>query len=144
MKKKLNCILLIDDDAATNFLSNIIIGEAECTLHIKTRQTAKDALNYISDSSDTIDMAGAMPYPDLIFLDINMPSMDGWEFLGKYKELTNKPHHIPIIIMLSSSVDPNDKLKALNIPEVSDIHSKPMTPEIINSIIIKYFPSYVE
>jgi CheY-like chemotaxis protein len=143
MKQKLNCILLIDDDEATNYLSNLIIGEADCSCNITTRQTAKAALNYIADSAAPGGKTNTLPYPDLIFLDINMPAMDGWEFLRKYREIKNNTVHTPIIIMLSASINPDDKLKALKIPEVSDIHSKPMTPEIINTIVAKYFPQYL-
>ncbi len=143
MKQKLDCILLIDDDEATNFLSNIIIEEAACTLNIKTKQTGKAALIYLTDSSLLTHKNNKAPFPDLIFLDINMPAMDGWEFLAKYKELKNNLAHAPIIIMLSTSLNPDDKLKALNIPEVSDFHYKPITPEMIDTIVTEYFPDYV-
>lgn len=140
MKKKLNCILLIDDDEATNYLSNMIIEEADCTHHIKIKQTAKGALNYLSESSKPSNGHQKPPFPDLIFLDINLPAMDGWEFLEKYRELKNNLEYQPVIIMLSTSINPDDKVKALSIPEVSDFHNKPMTPEMIETIVSEYFP----
>ncbi|MBC7889232.1 MAG: response regulator [Ferruginibacter sp.] len=143
MKQKLNCILLIDDDEATNFLSNIIIEESGCALDIKTRQTAKAALKYITDSSQPGCKSGYFPYPELIFLDINMPAMDGWEFLEKYKEIKNNLPHIPIIIMLSTSINPDDKLKAMGLSEISDYYNKPITSEMIRQVVDKYFPAYV-
>lgn len=143
MKQKLNCILLIDDDEATNFLSNIIIEEQDCALHIKTKQTAKAALNYLAESGCMTGRNNGLPFPNLIFLDINLPAMDGWEFLSIYKELKNNFPHMPIVIMLSTSINPDDKLKALGISEVSAYYNKPITPQMINSIFANYFPGYL-
>ncbi len=132
----------MDDDEATNYLSNMIISEADCTLHIKTKQTAKSALNYLADSGFATRHYNALPFPDIIFLDINMPAMDGWEFLEEYRELKDNLPHSPVVIMLSTSLNPDDKLKALSIPEVSEFCNKPMTTEMITSTIAKYFPQY--
>jgi len=142
MKQKLNCIMLVDDDAITNFLNKIIIINADCALNIKTQQTAKAALNYIDCANMNVS-PNPFPHPDLIFLDINMPLMNGWDFLGRYKELKNNHQHTSIIILLSSSVEPMDKIKALGIPEVSGIESKPLTNEIMQEVIAKYFSEYL-
>ncbi len=141
MKQKLNCILLIDDDEATNYFSNFIIEEAECAVHVKTKQTAKSALNYLADSGHLNQRQNTLPFPDLIFLDINMPAMDGWEFLEHYKMMENNFPNKPTIIMLSTSLNPDDKVKALGIQAVADFQNKPITVEMINTILEKYFPN---
>ena len=83
-----------------------------------------------------------MPFPDIIFLDINMPAMDGWEFLEKYSELKDSLPHYPVVIMLSTSLNPDDELRAQSIPEISEFFNKPMTLEMIALAIAKYFTVY--
>lgn len=139
MKEKLNCILLIDDDEATNYFSNYIIEEADCAVHVKTKQTGKAALNYLADSSYLKQPQTNLPFPDLIFLDINMPAMDGWEFLEQYQMLENDLPRKPTIIMLSTSINPDDRAKALAIPAVTEYQNKPISAEMIQSIMDKYF-----
>ncbi len=140
MKKKLNCILLIDDDEATNFFNNIILEEIDCAHHIKIKQTARAALNYLVDSGQLNDRQNGLPFPDLIFLDINMPAMNGWEFLAKFDGIKDSLPKAPVIVMLSTSINPDDKLKADNTPHIAEFFNKPITPIMVTSIINKYFP----
>ena len=130
--------MLIDDDPATNFLSNMIIDEADCALHIRTQTTAKDALNYIT-SADLNSKNETLPYPDLIFLDINMPWMNGWEFLEEYYKLDKQFQSEAIVVMLTTSNNPDDKIKAKLFNGVSDFKTKPLTKEMLEEIIDKYF-----
>ena len=138
MKQKLNCVLLIDDDEPTNFLNNMFIEEANCSEHIKVACGGHAALTYLNSADPTAN-SGNEPFPDLIFLDINMPAMDGWEFLDKYKEIKTRTK--PIIVMLTTSINPDDVLKAYTVPEVSGFENKPLTIEKVNSIVKKYFYS---
>jgi CheY-like chemotaxis protein len=136
MKQKLNCVLLIDDDEPTNFMSNLVLEEVNCASHIKIMQSGKNALEYLSKSTTKHD---DRPYPELIFLDINMPAMNGWEFLDKYNELNKQVPKKPIIIMLTTSINPDDKLKANKIGLVDGFENKPLTSTMIESLIEKYF-----
>jgi len=70
-----------------------------------------------------------------------MPAMNGWEFLDEYRKLSDKEKAQIIIIMLTTSLNPDDVLKAYTMPEVSGFENKPLTTEKINSIIKKYFHS---
>jgi CheY-like chemotaxis protein len=139
MKQKLNCILLIDDDEPTNFMSNMELEEADCTKHIQIADSGKKALSYLSASSPINNKDNEMPYPELIFLDINMPAMNGWEFLYKLKYLKKENEPEIVIIMLTTSINPDDKLKAEKIPLIAGFENKPLTSEIIQNIIKKYF-----
>jgi CheY-like chemotaxis protein len=135
MKQKLNCILLIDDDEPTNFLNRLVIEEVNCSERIETMQSAREALKYLSNASN-----GAYPRPDLVFLDINMPAMDGWEFLEKYNQLPEEQKAKIIVVMLTTSFNPEDELKARNIDGISGFRNKPLTPEILMQILHKHFP----
>jgi CheY-like chemotaxis protein len=136
MKPKLNCVLVIDDDEPTNFFTQMILDESGCTNHIRIAQSGQEALDYLV-KSQAGDNAGVYPGPDLIFLDINMPAMDGWEFLEEYKKL-NIADRI-IVVMLTTSLFPEDKLKAEKMPEISGFENKPLTAEKLAFVLHKYF-----
>jgi CheY-like chemotaxis protein len=137
MRPKLKCILVIDDDEPTNFFSQMILEDLNCAEHIKTVQSGQEALEYLGKS----EMPGAdhelYPSPDLVFLDINMPAMNGWEFLEEYKKLTVK--HRIIMVMLTTSLFPEDRSKAEAMPEISGFENKPLTVEKVEAVLDKYF-----
>jgi len=141
MKTKLNCILLIDDDEPTNFLSSIIIEEANCTEHIQIAQSGQAALDYLTKCVAN-ENGCSYPCPDLIFLDINMPAMNGWEFLEQYSKLENKHKGNVIMVMLTTSLNPDDKSKADEIPDVSGFENKPLTAEKLDAILKKHFADH--
>ena len=137
MSIKLNCILVIDDDEPTNFFTEMILEEAGCTRHIKLVQSGKEALEYLIKSEAPDANHETHPPPNLIFLDINMPAMNGWEFLDEYKKL-NIADKI-IVVMLTTSLFPEDKLKADEMPEISGFEHKPLTAEKVTDILGKHF-----
>ena len=85
MKKKLNCILLVDDDKATNFLHKKIIGNNDVSENILVALNGKEAMIIICNA--LIDNDKNNTLPELVFLDINMPIMNGWEFMEEYQKL---------------------------------------------------------
>lgn len=133
--KKLNTILLIDDDKATNFMHKLIIGKENCTENIVSIENGEDALTYLQTKVD-----GKYPNPELIFLDINMPGMNGWEFLEKFKEINQSTQKSKVVVMLTTSTDPFDRKKAETINQVSDFKSKPLSSEMIQNILKTNFP----
>lgn len=142
MKKKLNCVLLIDDDEPTNFLSHMVVEEAACTNAIQVAISSKQALDYLTNQGDFAHTRKNYPRPELIFLDINMPAMNGWEFLEKYSELEKGYKGNIIIIMLTTSLNPDDRLKSERIPQVSGFEHKPLTEGKLDNILKKYLPEY--
>lgn len=135
MKQKLDCILLIDDDEPTNFLNEIIIESADCANQIKSVQSGEEALIYLTYTNHN----AITPYPDLIFLDINMPAMNGWEFLERYRALKKDCKEETKIVMLTTSLFTEDAALAKKIPEISAFENKPLTEAKLSAIIKKLF-----
>jgi len=144
MNRKLNCVLLIDDDEPTNFLNRMAIEELNCVEHIKVIQSAREALDYLHCANQPAPLNAGCPKPELIFLDINMPAMDGWEFLEEYEALPDTRKSSIIVIMLTTSFNPEDELKARTIPSVKEFRNKPLTPALLKDILKKYFPDQCE
>ena len=97
MEKQLNCVLLIDDNDDDNFYHRIILNETGVTRHIEVAETGYQALNFLRK---------VQQIPELIFLDINMPKMNGWEFLEHYRKLSLEQKNEAVIIMLTTSLNP--------------------------------------
>ena len=131
MKNKLNCILLIDDDEPTNFLNRITLEDAGCTRQVQIARSGKAALDYLNEAAN--------PKPELIFLDINMPAMDGWEFLEHYRRLPEPRKTGIVVIMLTTSLNPDDELRTREIPEVACFENKPLLKPRLESILDRFF-----
>ena len=129
MIKKLNCIMLIDDNPDDNFFHERVIKKCDAAENVIVMQSASLALEYLKSKSTMS--------PDLIFLDINMPGMNGWEFLEEYNVLEKNLQHQVIVVMLTTSENPDDQIKAVNI--TTDFKSKPLTKLMLEEIIEKHF-----
>lgn len=129
MTTKLKCIMLIDDNDDDNFYHERIIRKSNAAETVITERSADAALNRLKNQPDTI--------PDLIFLDINMPGMNGWEFLQEYSKLDKHLQSRLVIVLLTTSENPDDKRKAENIN--IDFKTKPLTKEMLTDIANTYF-----
>lgn len=137
--KKINTVLLIDDDKAVNFITKILIRKAEITDHIETVLNGQEALDYLTNSGKYEKNESIYPRPMLIFLDINMPVMDGWEFTEAFSKLNSDQKGNSKIIMLTSSVNPYDKVRALQFPQISGFQNKILTMEGLTTVLNQYF-----
>lgn len=134
MKTKLNCILLVDDDDATNYIHKRAIMALDCTQEIITKSNGQEALDFLKSTVN-----GKYPQPELIFLDINMPLMDGWEFLENYGQLDASQKSEIVIVMLTTSLNPDDHNKAMQISSISDFKPKPLTTKMLQDILSEHF-----
>lgn len=135
MNNKLKKILLIDDNKTTNFLHEYILKKEGIVDKIVSVISGYDALDYLKTPVN-----GVYPIPDIIFLDINMPGINGWEFIEEYNKLPEELKANRIIIMLTTSLNPNDKEKANEAKEVNGFINKPLTSDKIKKILEKHFP----
>lgn len=120
--QKFNKILLVDDDKAMNYLSREVLTELNASNEIAVAENGQEAILHITNSN----------CPDVIFLDIRMPFMDGFEFLDS---LTQKGicRHVKVV-MLTSSIRPEDRKKAFSYKFVIDYFEKPLTEEKIQKV----------
>jgi CheY-like chemotaxis protein len=131
LRKKLNCILLVDDDPDDNYFHQIVIKELDVVKQVDVAGNGLEALTYLKREN-------CVP-PDLIFLDINMPRMNGWEFLAEYKHLPVHQQARVVIIFLTTSASPDDLRRARELEEVSGFETKPLTRETLTEILQEHF-----
>ncbi len=129
---KYSSVMLIDDEAIDNFVNEKLLRHYDFADKIYVHTSAKSALEYFKNIQRVADNGDPL-IPDFIFLDINMPIIDGWGFLSEY-EKTNLKLNCKIII-LTASVSPEDEKKALSFKSVYAFFSKPLTNEQLNSLI---------
>lgn len=129
MSKGKKHILLIDDDEINNFLSREIISMYMPDAKIDSFTNPEEALEYIREK-----LKLQQPLPDIILLDINMPLMDGWEFLKAIDTLEQRNHFTTTVYLYTSSVYHEDKLKAKNYSIVKKLFTKPLTAEAIEEM----------
>ncbi len=131
---KTKTIIVVDDDPVSNFLCSRIVSKSEINAEVKDFLHGREALDFIEECiNSNTDL------PDLILLDVNMPLMNGWEFLDEYKILVPKMTKAIPVFILSSSVYNQDIQKARAIPEVSDYLIKPITVDLIKDLWSKQF-----
>lgn len=133
-------ILLVDDDPTSLFLQQHLLTDV-CKFEgqIFECHNGKMALDYIESKGDFASNGKTYPKPELILLDINMPVMNGFEFLDAYKLLPKELRGGIVISMLTSSLNKLDKDKAQKYQDVSDFITKPITKEQLLEIVEKHF-----
>lgn len=130
----LDTILCIDDDPITLMLCKMVIKKASFSNEIITAKNGEEALNYFNRFKETNTNDQSSKKPQLIFLDLNMPVMGGWEFLDSFSKVKYSDFNTTKVIILSSTIDPDDLEKAKKYPMVLDFLSKPISKEILEYV----------
>lgn len=126
---KFTDVLLVEDDPITIMVCDRIMKMTSFTDKVKSCENGKIAIDYLSGFIHN------SPIPPIIFLDINMPVMNGWDFLEEFDKIKSRFKSLPRIYLLSSTVDPEDYKKAKQFTLVQDFISKPLSKEALETII---------
>ena len=121
------CVVLIEDDQAMNYYHQRLFVKQDFADEVLSYHSAKEALNGIKSLQQLTLL--------YIFLDLNMPQMDGWHFIEELEKLKFDSNTQIKLFVLSSSVNPNDMIKAKQNSVVTDYLSKPLSIETITNII---------
>ena len=140
MKKKLNCVLLVDDNESDNYLHKKVLEQSGLVNHVEIAMDGEAAIEFLNSNYEKWQSSGVNLQPELIFLDINMPVMDGWTFLEEYDKLEDVLKSKIVFVMLTTSINPADKRRVEKREESVDFLYKPLTLKMINEIIQKRFP----
>ena len=136
MKEKLKSILLVDDDENCNFFHKRLLKKLDIVENIYEAMDGEEAIKFLSS-----DIDGQPPNPSIIFLDINMPVMDGWSFLEEYQKLEEGRKAQIVLIMLTTSLNPDDKERAHKHGSVNGFLNKYLSKEDIERIMQEHFPT---
>ncbi|NJB37206.1 two-component system response regulator [Croceivirga sp. JEA036] len=129
-KKPSACI--IDDDDIYQFTMKAILKKRNAFEHIYIFDNGDEAMSYFLDHCDATDKL-----PDVIFLDIDMPVLDGFQFMEQYNLLKPRVKKDIIIYMTSSSLDPKDYEKATKLQDIVEYIVKPIEDSKLTQIIEK-------
>lgn len=132
--KNITSALLIDDDKFTNFYNEKIVTKHNSFKNVVSVTSGKEALDYLTNAFNNNNNI-----PDVIFLDLNMPAMNGWEFIEEYKKLDiNYTSKIDLVILTTSS-NPDDFERSQDIDAVNGYINKPLSLDILDDIIEQRF-----
>lgn len=123
-------ILIVDDDLVYRFAATKTIAATGLAEKIVECNDGLEALNYLKENIHQPENL-----PDVIFLDINMPTMDGWEFLTSFDSITSQFPKPIQIYMVTSSIDKNDIQRSKQFATVSDYLVKPIFKETFGKIL---------
>jgi CheY-like chemotaxis protein len=116
-------VLLIDDDPMSNVFGSIIIKKHYPEMEVLTMNSGLEAIAYLKEN--------AKPKPEIIFLDLNMPVMNGWEFLDEYKKMGMGIN----VILLTSSSSLEDIIKSQEYTEIKQYLLKPITTDSLKKVM---------
>lgn len=128
--KKIQRAMLVDDNEADNVFHEIMITRSGAVDDVVVAESGFEALDYLKKSDS--------PEVDLIFLDINMPGMNGFEFLEQFATLSQR-HPAAVVVMLTSSPSAEDHERARRYPAIKAYMTKPLSAEATAKLIDQFF-----
>ncbi|SNR45050.1 Response regulator receiver domain-containing protein [Maribacter sedimenticola] len=132
---RLNSILLVDDDEASNFLHSIFINKLDLDVNLNSALNGQEALDFILGKGQE-----ELELPCMVMLDLRMPVMDGWQFMEAYEEMVPKKLKDQItIVLVTISDNQEDKDRAITNPHIADFSQKPLSDDTFKQLIQKHF-----
>ena len=119
--KFVDLVLIVEDNPIDVFINTRVVEQSGLAKEVLAIQSAREALEFLNQRAVNSEL------PDLIFLDIRMPDLDGFEFLQEFSELPQRVLELSKIVMLSSTIDPLELEKARNSPFILAFIPKPLT-----------------
>ncbi len=119
-------VLLVDDDDIVNSINSVIIKHAKFANQVESINNVPGAIQLLSEAKSNGET------PDVIFLDLNMPGLDGWDFMDEYKKIGMNGS--TKVIMLTSSISLKDEEKAESTEQIAAFISKPLSPELLEQL----------
>ena len=133
MAERIKCVLLIDDDEDDNYFHSLVLKKTGIIDEVRIAENATEAISLLRAEDFN---------PELIFLDINMPGINGWELLDKFD--TDIRHINSVIVMLTTSMSPADKKRAENSERIYRFETKPLNRAKIRAILAAVFDILLE
>ena len=135
MSTNLNHIVLVDDNETTSFLNNRLLGRLAVADRVSTFSRADEAFEQLWGGSTT---ESSVPAPDLVFVDLKMPGVSGFEFLELYNALPQPVQDQTVMAVLTTSMHGADTARVAQYPNVEYL-TKPLTEEKMRKLLEKRF-----
>ncbi len=134
MSTNLNHIVLVDDNETTSFLNNRLLGRLAVADHVSTFARADEAFAQFWGAADGDDV----PAPDLVFVDLKMPGVTGFDFIERYSHLPAAVQQRTVVAVLTTSMHAADTARVAQYPNIEYL-TKPLTEEKMQSLLAKRF-----
>lgn len=132
--KKYHAVMLVDDNEIDNLINQKMIEASSISEHIFIHSGAKSAIEFLKNVEKLAKGPVSLYLPELIFLDIDMPLMDGFQFLDEFEKLSETIKDHCKVIMLTSSLNPQDMNKAKKNKYVMKYLNKPLTQDNLKKL----------
>jgi len=132
LPQKYDTVMIIDDNNIDLYVASRVIQKTGFAENVLRYTSAREALQYLKEHSDTIPAL-----PEVIFVDIYMPDMSGFEFMAAYDGLAPQLKKHCHAYIISSSLDENDIARAHKDKNVVAFHEKPITAEFLRNVLGK-------
>ncbi|TAG55183.1 MAG: response regulator [Cytophagales bacterium] len=129
---KIERILVIDDNDTDLLIASIVLDRSGFKGNLVTKTSARAGLDYLNSLNENLEL-----WPNIIFLDINMPLMNGYGFVEEFEKFSSNLKNVSNIVMLTSSDNKTDLDSFLNKTFVRDYFPKPISTESVQSIFEK-------